>query len=132
MPDDSWYNPGLESITPAEVEDNLNVHERIRHTNRFSGLEDSQPSFLGREETFSCDFDDDLISSTPLDAASKRKALSGFELETPAVRKVRSNFFSTPKPVITSTPLNPNSLPFGSSSFKTPKSNTRSRRWDDF
>lgn len=103
------------------------------------------------EDTFAHDFEDELISSTPLQSTNKARPtkldipLSGIMMSsTPAIRKMKPNYFSTPKPLVTSTPLHINKKPFGASTplhinkkpigastskFQTP---SKPGMWDDF
>lgn len=88
----------------------------------------SQNQFPGND-TFAYDFEDELISSTPFRSTRPFASTSFLTSSTPAPHKMNPNCFSTPKPLIDSTPSHTSSI--GSTSFngQQPK---KSQMWDDF
>lgn len=89
------------------------------------------------DDTFARDFEDELISSTPLQRIFKTNTTNPVSFpgvmmsSTPAARRMKPNHFSTPIPVVTSTPMQINSSPFIASNSKMQKPD-KTRMWDDF
>ena len=102
-----------------EWQDSNYIHEWEAEENT------EQAHFLASEETFAHDFEDDLISSTPLQPKSKVGALP---ISTPAPR-AKQNYSSTSKPCIASTPVS--TQPSNAFVSKSQKVGNK-RVWDDF